>query len=427
MDNFVNILQDKLGPIAAKLNANRYLASIRDGFMGVMSLLILGSIFLLLAALPLPGYADFMASVFGPDWSQFFLIPFNMTMNIMTIYVVIGIARGMAQQYKVDELASMLWALAGFLILTPVGSFDGGSYLPMGNFGAGGLFLGMFSAILAVEIINFVFSRGWKIKMPDTVPSNVSRSFDALTPGIFIMVIFTLINLLFKATPYETANNFIFTFIQTPLTALGASLPATVLVLLIETLLFSFGLHGPNIVGGVMQPIWLTLTAENAAAFAAGEALPNIVNYQFYSNYVKLGGCGATIGLAILCLIAAKSTQYKTLGKLAIGPAIFNINEPLIFGVPIVLNPVMMIPFMITPIVLAIATYVVMSIGLVPLANGANIPWTTPPVVAGLIIGGWKGALWQVVEILISVAIFFPFFKMQDNKAYQEELETPAE
>ncbi len=427
MDNFVNILQDKLGPIAAKLNANRYLASIRDGFMGVMSLLILGSIFLLLAALPLPGYADFMASVFGPDWSQFFLIPFNMTMNIMTIYVVIGIARGMAQQYKVDELASMLWALAGFLILTPVGSFDGGSYLPMGNFGAGGLFLGMISAILAVEIINFVFSRGWKIKMPDTVPSNVSRSFDALTPGIFIMVIFTLINLLFKATPYETANNFIFTFIQTPLTALGASLPATVLVLLIETLLFSFGLHGPNIVGGVMQPIWLTLTAENAAAFAAGEALPNIVNYQFYSNYVKLGGCGATIGLAILCLIAAKSTQYKTLGKLAIGPAIFNINEPLIFGVPIVLNPVMMIPFMITPIVLAIATYFVMSIGLVPLANGANIPWTTPPVVAGLIIGGWKGALWQVVEILISVAIFFPFFKMQDNKAYQEELETPAE
>lgn len=427
MDNFVNILQDKLGPIAAKLNANRYLASIRDGFMGVMSLLILGSIFLLLAALPLPGYADFMASVFGPDWSQFFLIPFNMTMNIMTIYVVIGIARGMAQQYKVDELASMLWALAGFLILTPVGSFDGGSYLPMGNFGAGGLFLGMISAILAVEIINFVYSRGWKIKMPDTVPSNVSRSFDALTPGIFIMVIFTLINLLFKATPYETANNFIFTFIQTPLTALGASLPATVLVLLIETLLFSFGLHGPNIVGGVMQPIWLTLTAENAAAFAAGEALPNIVNYQFYSNYVKLGGCGSTIGLAILCLIAAKSTQYKTLGKLAIGPAIFNINEPLIFGVPIVLNPVMMIPFMITPIVLAIATYFVMSIGLVPLANGANIPWTTPPVVAGLIIGGWKGALWQVVEILISVAIFFPFFKMQDNKAYQEELETPAE
>lgn len=427
MDNFVNILQDKLGPIAAKLNANRYLASIRDGFMGVMSLLILGSIFLLLAALPIPGYADFMASVFGPDWSQFFLIPFNMTMNIMTIYVVIGIARGMAQQYKVDELASMLWALAGFLILTPKGSFDGGSYLPMGNFGAGGLFLGMISAILAVEIINFVFSRGWKIKMPDTVPSNVSRSFDALTPGIFIMVIFTLINLLFKATPYETANNFIFTFIQTPLTALGASLPATVLVLLIETLLFSFGLHGPNIVGGVMQPIWLTLTAENAAAFAAGEALPNIVNYQFYSNYVKLGGCGATIGLAILCLIAAKSTQYKTLGKLAIGPAIFNINEPLIFGVPIVLNPVMMIPFMITPIVLAIATYVVMSIGLVPLANGANIPWTTPPVVAGLIIGGWRGALWQVVEILISVVIFFPFFKMQDNKAYQEELETPAE
>ena len=132
MDKFVDILQDKLAPIAAKLSENRYLAAIRDGFLGVMSLLILGSMFLLFAALPIPGYADLMAGIFGADWSQFFLIPFNMTMNIMTIFVVIGVARSLAQTYKIDDLGAMLWGLASFLILTPVVTAveDGGSALP---------------------------------------------------------------------------------------------------------------------------------------------------------------------------------------------------------------------------------------------------------------------------------------------------------
>ena len=423
MDNFVNFLNDKLGPIASKLNSNRYLASIRDGFMGVMSLLILGSIFLLLAALPIPGYAEFMAGVFGPSWSKFFLVPFSMTMNIMTIYVVIGIARGMANQYKIDEVACMLWGLGSFLILTPASKFETGNYLPMSNFGAGGLFLGMISAILTVEIINFVLKRGWKISLPESVPANVSKSFEALIPGLFVMVIFTSINLIFAATEYQTANNFIFKFIQGPLTSLGATLPAMIIFLIIETLLFSFGLHGPNIVGAITTPIWTALTVENAEAFAVGAPLPNIINAQFYGNYIKLGGCGATIGLALLCLFAAKSAQFKTLGKVAIGPAIFNINEPLIFGVPIVLNPVMMIPFILTPIVLAVATYTVMSIGLVPITNGANIPWTTPPIFSGLLLSGWRGAVWQVVEIVICAAISFPFFKMEDNRAYKQETE----
>lgn len=237
------------------------------------------------------------------------------------------------------------------------------------------------------------------------------------------MVIFTSINLIFAATEYQTANNFIFKFIQGPLTSLGATLPAMIIFLVIETLLFSFGLHGPNIVGAITTPIWTALTVENAEAFAVGAPLPNIINYQFYGNYIKLGGCGATIGLALLCLFAAKSAQFKTLGKVAIGPAIFNINEPLIFGVPIVLNPVMMIPFILTPIVLAIATYTVMSIGLVPITNGANIPWTTPPIFSGLLLSGWRGAVWQVVEIVICAAISFPFFKMEDNRAYKQETE----
>jgi len=423
MDKFLDTLQEKLGPIAYKLNENRYLSAIKSGFFGAMSLLIIGSIFLLFANLPIPGYADMMAGIFGANWTQFFMVPYNMTMNIMTLFVMIGISQDLSKHYDLDDLAGIIYGIVGFLILTPtILSTENASGIPMGNLSASGLFLGMMSAIFAVEIMRWVLARGWKLSMPDSVPSNVAKSFDALIPGLFIILIFNILRMVFALTPYETAQSFIFEIIQAPLTSLGATLPATVLVLILETLLFSFGLHGPNILGAVMQQIWLTMTAENADAYAAGAELPNIVNYQFYANFIKIGGAGSTLGLALLCLFVARSSQFKTLGKLAIGPGLFNINEPLIFGMPIVLNPILMIPFILTPVILAILTYIVMSIGLVPLTNGVNIPWTTPPVFSGFLISGWRGAVWQIIETVISAAVFYPFFKIEDNKAYNVEI-----
>ncbi|CRH23375.1 PTS cellobiose transporter subunit IIC [Carnobacterium maltaromaticum] len=424
MDKFLDVLQEKMGPIAYKLDSNRYLSAIKTGFFGAMPILIIGSVFLLFANLPIPGYADFMASIMGENWTTYFMVPYDMTMNIMTIFVVFGIAKDLAHHYKVDDLAAVVIAVVAFFILTPTIADTGGANgIPTSNLGASGLFVGMITAILAVEISRWVEQRGWTIKMPDSVPSNVARSFTALIPAFFVIVIFDLIRIGFSFTAYDTAQAFIFQILQTPLTALGSSLPATIVVLLFEGLLWSFGIHGSNIVGAVMQPIWLSLTAENAAAFSAHEALPHIVNYQFYSNFIKVGGAGGTLGLAILCVFVAKSAQFKTLGKLAIAPGIFNINEPLIFGIPIVLNPVMMIPFIITPVVLAIVAYFAMATGLVDFTNGTNLPWTTPPIVSGFLLNGWRGALLQVVQIGLSMAIYFPFFKLEDNKAYQLELE----
>lgn len=424
MDKFLDVLQEKMGPIAYKLDSNRYLSAIKTGFFGAMPILIIGSVFLLFANLPIPGYADFMASIMGENWTTYFMVPYDMTMNIMTIFVVFGIAKDLAHHYKVDDLAAVVIAVVAFFILTPTIADTGGANgIPTSNLGASGLFVGMITAILAVEISRWVEQRGWTIKMPDSVPSNVARSFTALIPAFFVIVIFDLIRIGFSFTAYDTAQAFIFQILQTPLTALGSSLPATIVVLLFEGLLWSFGIHGSNIVGAVMQPIWLSLTADNAAAFSAHEALPHIVNYQFYSNFIKVGGAGGTLGLAILCVFVAKSAQFKTLGKLAIAPGIFNINEPLIFGIPIVLYPVMMIPFIITPVVLAIVAYFAMATGLVDFTNGTNLPWTTPPIVSGFLLNGWRGALLQVVQIGLSMAIYFPFFKLEDNKAYQLELE----
>jgi PTS system cellobiose-specific IIC component len=163
---------------------------------------------------------------------------------------------------------------------------------------------GLLSNSLSIKVFKIFYAFDIAIKLPDSVPSNVAKSFDALIPGLFVILIFNILRMVFALTPYETAQSFIFEIIQAPLTSLGATLPATVLVLILETLLFSFGLHGPNILGAVScNPIWLSLTAENADAYAAGTELPNIVNYQFYANFIKLGGAGSTIRFGIALLV----------------------------------------------------------------------------------------------------------------------------
>ena len=424
MNKFLEILESKMAPFAIKLDSNRYITAIKDGFFGVMSLLIIGSVFLLLGNLPITGYPEFMASILGKNWSSYFTVPYDVTMNVMTLYVIVSMARSLSRTYGLDSISGITSALVAFLILTPFAELkDGGFGIPVSNFSASGLFLGMIGTVLAVEIVRFVDKKGWKIKMPDSVPENVSRSFSALIPALFVIIVFNLVRIAFSFTDLGTVQDFIFHYLQVPLTALGATLPATLVVTVFEALLWSFGIHGSNVVGGVMQPIWLALTAENAAAFAAGDTIPHIMNYQFYSNFMKLGGFGSTFGLAILLLTTAKSSQYKALGKLAIGPGIFGINEPIIFGLPIVLNPIMIIPFIITPLVMAIVGYFAMSSGLVPLTNGTNLPWTTPPVIAGFLLSGWKGAVLNIVQIIISAAIYYPFFKSVDRMALKQEQE----
>lgn len=257
--------------------------------------------------------------------------------------------------------------------------------------------------------------------MPESVPENISSSFTALIPSFFVILFFTVVRLGFESTSFGTAQNFIYEILQAPLTNIGGSLPAMIVINLFACLLWAFGIHGTVIIGAIMDPIWLSLTAENAAAYANGSDLPNIITTEFQSNFVQLGGAGSTIGLVICMVIFAKSTQFKTLGKLALAPSIFNINEPVIFGTPIILNPLMLIPFVLSTIVPLIVTYFSMAVGLVPLTNGVNLPWTTPPVISGFLLSGWRGAVLQITMILLTTAIWYPFFKLSDNQSKELE------
>src|SRR5690625_3989789 len=201
MENELNKMEAIMTPIAMKLDQNKYLTAIKDGFFGVTSILIVGSTFLLFSTLPIPGYPEFMAGLFGEHWAQFFNVPYSMTMNLMNIYVIIGMARSLAKQYKVDDLGASITALVSFFILTPqVMDVNEAAAIPMGSLGASGLFLGMLTAIISTEIYRYVIRKGWVIKFPDTVPSNVALAFSALIPALINILLFNLIRMGFAMT-----------------------------------------------------------------------------------------------------------------------------------------------------------------------------------------------------------------------------------
>lgn len=317
MDYFMDKIGEAITPIATKMTSNRYLSAIKEGFFGSTPILIAGSIFLLFTSLPFNGYADFMAGLFGEGWMDFFYLPYQVSFKLMAFFVVVGMARSLAKYYKVDSKLAIALSFVGIFLLTPIiATEEGLKGLPLDNFSAQGLFVCMISTAISVEIYRWCVQKGFTIKMPDSVPSNVSTAFAAVIPAFLIILVFNFMRIAFVATPFGNAQTFIFSILQQPLQSLGGTLPATMLVLLIEAVIWCFGIHGSSIVSSVMNPIWYALSAENLAAFEAGIVLPHIVNYQFISFFVKLGGVGATLSLTLLCLFKSKSDQYKALGKL---------------------------------------------------------------------------------------------------------------
>ncbi len=432
MSKFTDAMESKLMPIAGKISENRYLVAIRDGFMVAMPLLIIGAMSLLFANFPISGYKEFMTKIFGENWSVFFVRPFEATMAIMTIFVIFGISFSLAKHYDIEGISTAVIALVAFFILTPFtmnftpeGSkevFKIGDIIPMEWIGAKGLFVGMITAILSTEIVKFVVRKGWVIKMPEGVPPTVAKAFSALIPGVIVILTFDIVRLIFTFTSFGTIHQFIYKILQAPLTALGDTLGATLIANLFIGLFWVFGIHGANIVGSVMGPIWISLSAENLDAYQSGAThLPHIITQQFQEIYLQLGGSGCTLALCLAMIFICKSQQCKKLGKLAILPGLFNINEPITFGLPVVLNPIMMIPFILTPMILSIICYVAISLGLVPPPSGVIIPWTTPPIIGGFLIAGVRGALLQIVELIISFFIYLPFLKVVDKQYYEQE------
>lgn len=431
---FTEKLEKVLMPVAEKISKNKYLVAIRDGFLCATPLLIVGSFFMLVANFPIQSYMDWLRSteVFGYSLASIISIPAGTTFDLMAIFSIVGIGYSFSKEMDVQPgFGSVMGLVAWFLLMprftmvTPEGATEAlkVACIPLEWVGARGLFIGILSVFISIHLYKMIYNKGWVIHMPAGVPPTVEESFSSLIPGAIVIIAFLFINILFKLTPWQDGFNFIFNFLQLPLQNVGDSLGAMVVVYLFAHILWFFGIHGTNITDTVFTPILYALSADNLNALQAGLPLPHIINKQFQDLFATYGGGGSTLSLLIAALIFCKSKRVKELAKLSIIPGIFGINEPVIFGLPIVLNPVIAIPFIILPMINIVVAYFTMSIGLVPICNGVIMPWTTPPIISGFLASGWQGAILQVIMIIVGVFVYLPFIKTVDKGYIKQEEE----
>lgn len=418
MNGFMNSkFMEKFIEIAGRIGSQRHLVAIRDGFVALMPLIIIGSLAVLINNFPPIGsfkFVELMNGIFGEgNWQQVGGKIWDGSFAVVGLLLSFSIAYNLAKSYSVDGLSAGLISLSSYIILVPQ-TADWG--LNFAWLGAQGLFVAIAVSIIVTELFRVLVQSKLTIKMPDGVPEGVSRSFTALIPAIIILIIVGLFQALMNIFAGTSVFEVIFNAIQKPLQGIGNTLPAAIVVAFLNHILWFFGLHGTNIIGGVIEPIYLPLIEKNVALFQSGTAateVPYIVTKPFFDSFVYLGGSGTTLALLIAIFIFIRKEQqhpYRELAKLATPAGLFNINEPVIFGLPIVLNPIMLIPFILVPIVLTVVSYFALATGLVP-RTVAIVPWSTPPILSGYLVtgGSIKGILLQLVNIAIAVVLYSPF------------------
>lgn len=446
MDKFAQIIDEKLASPMARLAEQRHLRAIRDGIISTLPLIIVASMFLVIGFLPNQLPETWGLSVWIKEHAGDILLPHRVSMFIMTLYAVFGIGYSLAKSYDLDPLSgAIISELAYLLTIVPVvgpeaseavvnlsknnaelaeyiSSVPQGWLMPMANLGSSGMFVGIISAIIAVEIYRVFMKKGLTIKMPPQVPESVARSFEALVPTAVVMLLFATLSMWLKIDLHGIIGKLI-----APLVSASDTLASVLILVFLQSFFWIFGIHGASIVGTVARPIWLMLIDQNAQAFANGASIPNVAAEPFYQWFIYIGGSGATIGLAILLLFRSKSAYGKTLGRTGIIPAIFNINEPIIFGAPIVLNPILMIPFVAVPMILSIIAWIATNLGLV----GRVItiaPWTLPgPIGAFFATGDIRASILNILLIILSIILYYPFFKIYDKKLLEQEEASPEE
>jgi PTS system cellobiose-specific IIC component len=438
MNNLLQWMERMLLPATVRIVENRYMQAIRNAFIGsALPMIIVGSIFLIFVIPPIP--ASVSDGVLGAinQWliryRPILFIPFQFTFGLIAMWVGYGVAYHLSQYYKMDASRLGLTSVATLLVFcVPIGITGDGGLLGLEaihvsqfveNLGAVGLFIAILTGIGVVELNRLLYRYGFIIKLPSSVPGNVAKSFEIMIPAFLSVGIAFLLEWWATASsspqPLDPATAL--TMPKVIMAKLGFlvqasdTLPSAVLQIILMMLLWSVGIHGMNVVSSVAYPLWQTNLQANIASIGAGQPATHIVSEPFFHMYAHLGGSGATLPLVFM-LLWSKSQQLKSVGRVSLMPGVFNINEPITFGVPIALNPIMVIPFLTSPSVIVTLNYLVMKMGLVPVPT-LQPPLTMPVFLGGFLAdGSWRGAALQAVDLLIAALIYYPFFKIWEKR-----------
>ncbi|MCH1723104.1 PTS sugar transporter subunit IIC [Lactococcus formosensis] len=440
MNGFIN---EKILPPMLKFLNTRPMASLKNGMIYPLPFVIIGSIFLILGQLPIPAAQEYLFSI---GLGQLFLQINNASFGIMALIAAFGIAYSWVKEEGYEGASAGLTAIIIHILMQPdviknvvsiadptqvSDAWQVSGIINRTWLGGQGMILSIIVGLTVGWLYTAMLRKNITIKMPEQVPSNVADSFTALIPSGFLIALFGVLHGIFTIGFNTTMVEWVYKMIQIPLQNMVDSPAAIFIMGFTGVFLWWFGVHGTSIVSGIFGPLLLANGEENAALAKAGELTiengANIVTAAFLDQFMTVTGAGMTIGLVIFLLVGAKSAQAKSLGKMSAGPALFNINEPIVFGLPIVLNPILAIPFMLTPLISGVLLYILISVGILPPFNGAYVPWTTPPIISGFLVGGWKTALWQAIMLVVTVFIYWPFAKKYDNILFEQEAEAKNE
>lgn len=407
-------LQKYLLPMANKIGENRYLQAVKNAFLISLPFTMFGSLVLALVNIP---YMEKLMGAEALAQFQAAVTPIqNVTFNLITVVVVLGIGYSLGKSYQLNQIYVAICALAGFLIVTPVSQMtEGGTGYSLNNLGTMSIFTGILIAILCAEAYRFIVKRNLIFHMPDSVPPMVADSFVSLIPVGFVLILCILINIFFGMTAFGTFNHFVYQMIQIPISRIGSSFPATMIAGALCNLFWFFGLHGNSIVyNSVLSPIFKSLSLENLAAFQAHEAIPHIITEEFAFYFGGFNGSFIAYPVLIcIFLFFRKKKAWKSLGEVAFIPGIFSIYEPIVFGLPLMLNPIMLLPMLLTPVISCVIAYVFMYAGLCPLCTGVSVPWTTPMILSGIITtNSLMGGVVQIITIGVLTVLWYVFLKI---------------
>ncbi len=432
---------------AEKLQTNKYMSAIKNAFTDLLPIIICGAFCILIRFVVLSTTTKGLsvAKLPGMAWLEqlnpIFVAASYATMDFFAVGLVFLIAIELGKSYDMkNDMILPFVAVASFVALC--GSSDAGfgisgivksttgeevKYAVNGVLaskftGSQGLFIAMISAVLATEIyVKLVKSGKLEIRMPEQVPSNVSRSFNVLFPAVFTILIVAALGFAFRMVFGYSLYEAIAKWIQAPLTGLLTGLPGYLFIFWCTTFLWCFGIHGSNVLGPVYKATLLIAIQENQKAVEMGQKAVNILNESFSNCFSIQTGAGITGGLIIAILLLSKRDDYKAIAKLSVAPGIFNINETMTFGLPIVLNPLIVVPFMLAPIASAVFAYVLTAIGFCPILV-YNVPWTTPPMLGAFIASGGSinAAITQGLTLVVSALIYAPFVLVANKQVANE-------
>jgi PTS system cellobiose-specific IIC component len=415
MQLMVSAIEQWMTPLARYLTKSRYLVALRDGFQLAMPFVIVGSICVPLLYPPfLPDSTNWLAIIWNHvsiDYRAVWLPPYQITMGLISLLVSFGVAASLAKSYGLPERLSGLTGSVSFMLLA--GFYQNGG-VDARYLGGMGLFTAIIAAIYSIEIIRFFYQRNWTIRVPDEVPKITSSGFLLIIPLFFILISLTLLNLLlqqhFGAVFPELVEK-----IFRPMIIASDSLPAVWLSLLVCNLLWFMGIHGALIVTGIMYPFWMSNILDNQAALAAGQVLPHIYVHAFWDFYLLIGGVGSTLPLAFMAL-RSRSLQLRSAGKLGLLPSLFNINEPILFGFPVIMNPLFLVPFLFAPLFNATLAWYLTDWGWLD-RFVAILPWSMPSPIgaAWSANGSWRTALMSLFAFTNAWIIYYPFFKVHER------------